>query len=561
VKSPILVRPNRSPFQRQGANITSLLALVSVLAGIILAYSVLFQVFMRAEGRVYSWISGLYWAIQTMSTLGYGDIVFESDVGRVFSVVVLGTGIMILFIFLPFTLIQFFYAPWLESRAASRAPRTLPEGTSGHVILTAHGPIETALIERLDQFRTPYVVIVPDVPQALALHDRGVHVMLGQLDDPETYRRAQVAAASLVATTLSDAANANVVLSVRQVALEVPIVATAAWESSAALLRRAGCADVIQLGDMLGRALAVRIAGQDGQTRVVGNLDDLLIAEASAAHTSLVGHTLGELRLRERLSVTVAGVWQRGRYLVGAPDVLIQQDSVLLLSGSAAELAAYDREIPAHRPKPAHAVVVGGGRVGRATARALGEFGIGHTIIDQRDDRVRDQTHLVRGDALDPSVLTAAGLDRAASVAVTTREDDINVYVTLQCRQLRPDMQILSRVTHERNVSTLYQAGADLVLSYFPMEANAIFGVLHRGNLLLLAEGLDLFTVDVPPALAGTSISDSRLRQRTGCNVLAVRSKGGTARPAEPTAPLPAEAQMILLGDGLAAKKFFELYR
>ena len=112
------------------------------LAAIVLLYTLLFHAAMRLESRSYSWIAGLYWTLQTMSTLGYGDIVFNSDIGRLLSLAVLGTGITILFIFLPFTLIQFFYAPWLEARAASRARRFLPPEIRGHVLLTAHGPIE-----------------------------------------------------------------------------------------------------------------------------------------------------------------------------------------------------------------------------------------------------------------------------------------------------------------------------------------------------------------------------------------------------------------------------------
>jgi Trk K+ transport system NAD-binding subunit len=551
---------SRQVRHRTRGNATTFVALMLVLGGIVLLYTLLFQVAMHQEGRSASWITGLYWTAQTMSTLGYGDVVFESDAGRLFSLTVLATGITILFIFLPFTLIQFFYAPWLEARSKSRAPRSLSPDIRDHVLLTAHGPIETALIERLEQFQTPYAVIVADVGQALALHDQGVEVMVGKLDDADTYRRARVDRAALVATTLSDATNTNITLTVREVSQTVPIVATAAWESSVALLKRAGCEEVIELGEMLGRAMAVRIAGQDGQSHVVGGLDDLLVAEASAANTSLVGHTLGQLRLRERLNVTVAGVWERGRYIVGAPDVEIKNDSVLLLSGTREELAAYDREVQTRRSAPAPAIIVGGGRVGRATARSLRELGIDHVLIEEHADRVRDRSHLVHGDATDPAVLAEAGIARAGSLAVTTRDDDVNVYVTLQCRQIRPDLQILSRVTHERNVPTLYQAGADVVLSYFPMEANAIFGVLHRGNLLLLAEGLDLFTVAVPRALAGRSIAASRLRQKTGCNVLAVREPGGVARPADPAAPLAADAQMILIGDRDAARKYFRLY-
>ena len=541
-------------------NALTFAGLMALLVCIILAYTVGFQAMMAYESRSYSWISGLYWTVQTMSTLGYGDIVFETDLGHLYALAVLATGVTILFIFLPFTLIQFFYAPWLERRAASRAPSSLPAGTSGHVLLTAHGPIETALIERLDEFGTPYAVVVPDVSAALALHDRGINVVVGKLDDAETYRRAAANHASLVATTLADATNANVALTVRAVAPDVPIVATAAWETSVPLLKRAGCQEVIQLGEMLGRALAVRIAGQDGFTHVVGQLDDLLLAEASTANTAFVGHTLGALGLRERLGVSVAGVWERGRYVIGAPDVEVRQGSVLLLAGSASELAAYDREVRPNRQPVAHAIVIGGGRVGRSTSRALTERGIAHTIVEQTADRIRDSRLVVVGDAADPAVLERAGIARASSLAITTRDDDVNVFVTLLCRQLRPDAQILARATHERNIPTLYQAGADVVLSYFPMEANAIFGVLRQGNLLLLAEGLDVFTVPVPPALAGQTIAKSRMRQTTGCNVLAVRPANGPARPADPTMPLPADGQIVLIGDREAARRYLEIY-
>ena len=51
------------------------------------AYSVLFHVFMAREGHTYSWVTGLYWTLTVMSTLGFGDITFTSDVGRVFTLV------------------------------------------------------------------------------------------------------------------------------------------------------------------------------------------------------------------------------------------------------------------------------------------------------------------------------------------------------------------------------------------------------------------------------------------------------------------------------------------
>jgi hypothetical protein len=60
------------------------------------------------EGRDYSWITGLYGTLTVMSTLGFGDITFQSDVGRAFSIIVLLSGIVLLLIMLPFAFIRFF---------------------------------------------------------------------------------------------------------------------------------------------------------------------------------------------------------------------------------------------------------------------------------------------------------------------------------------------------------------------------------------------------------------------------------------------------------------------
>ena len=524
-------------------------------------YSVGFHLLMAAEGQRHSWATGVYWTLQTMTTLGYGDVTFAGDLGRAYSLVVLLTGVVLLFVLLPFTLIQFVYAPWLEARNAARTPRALPPETKDHVILTAYDPVEAALIERLVQFSMPYVVLEPDTDRALALHDQGIRVMVGQLDDPATYRRARVEQAALVAATRTDTANANVVLTVRECSPTVPIVATASWEASIDLLRRAGADPVIQLGELLGRAMARRIAGHGGRTHVVGRLDDLLIAEAAAAGTSLVGLTIRDSRLRERFDLNVVGTWERGHYLPGSADTRITGDMTLLLSGTQAALDSYDREIRTAPHPPITAVIIGAGRVGRATSRSLTAAGIDHRIIERQSDRVQDWSRYVIGDATDPEVLQAAGLDQASSVAITTHDDDVNVYLTLYCRRMKPGIQVLSRATLEQNVSTLRRAGADFVLSYVPMEANAIFDILRRGNLLLLAEGIEVFTVKVPPGLAGKPIADCNLRADTGCNVLAVRPAGGSAAPPNITAPLEIGTELILIGDREDEKRFFERYR
>ena len=83
----------------------------------------------RVEGEQHSWITGFYWTLVVMTTLGFGDITFTSDIGRLFSIVVLLSGVVLLLVMLPFMFISLFYAPWLEARVRMRAPREVPAET------------------------------------------------------------------------------------------------------------------------------------------------------------------------------------------------------------------------------------------------------------------------------------------------------------------------------------------------------------------------------------------------------------------------------------------------
>ena len=94
-------------------------------------YSFTFHVLMEREGQEYSLLTGLYWTLTVMSTLGFGDITFTSDAGKMFSVVVLLSGIVLFMLVMPFTFIRFVYAPWLEAQSQARLPRELPEDASG----------------------------------------------------------------------------------------------------------------------------------------------------------------------------------------------------------------------------------------------------------------------------------------------------------------------------------------------------------------------------------------------------------------------------------------------
>ena len=544
-------------------NLRLLFKFLLALAIVVTIYSVLFHFIMIFEDREFSWITGFYWTLTVMSTLGFGDITFVSDLGKVFSMVVLMSGIVFLLVMLPFTFIQFFYAPWLEAQSRARAPRELPENTSGHVILTNFDPITINLAKKLNQYNYEYAIIATDLQHALELYDLDYKVVVGDPGDPETYKRLRVQNAALVVANNDDMMNTNISFTIRGLSNKVPIVTNADADDSIDILQLAGSTHVFQFMKMLGKSLARRTLGVSMGANVIGKFEQLLIAEAPAMRTPLEGKTLIESNLREKTGITVVGMWERGRFEIPHPQTRINSSTVLLLAGSAEQLNKYDEIFSVYRiyhTANAPVLILGGGRVGRAAAEALEERQVAYKVVDKNLKLIENNENYIHGDAADINTLYRAGIREAPSVIITTHNDAMNIYLTIYCRKLRPDIQIISRANLDRNISKLHGAGADLVMSYASMGANTIINLLKPDEVLMFEEGLNIFRAPVHSSLVGKSLAENQIRKQTGCSVIAINTKGKLNINPDPTIPLRENDEMILIGTADEEKRFIENY-
>lgn len=548
---------------RTKTNIRKLFKFLSILVIMFIVYGVLFHYIMEYEGRgdEFSWLTGFYWTLVTMTTLGFGDIVFSSDLGRAFSMVVLFSGVLYLLVMLPFTFIEFFYAPWLRAQNQARAPRELPESTRDHVIITNFDAVTAALIKKLKTYDIEYVVLEEDLQTALDMSDEGYNMVLGSVDDLETYRKLRVKNCSLVAATGTDMSNTNVAFTVREYSDHPRVVCTANSADSIDILKMAGANQVIQLGDMLGRSLARRTLGGNARVHVIGHLDKVVIGEATVQETPIIGKTIEESGLREKIGVNIVGIWERGNFILPKPEIELKNETVLVLAGTVEQLRRYDEVLSIYHVSDHPVIIIGSGRVGRGAAKALSERGINYRIVEKDPGRVPpDDDTFILGDAADINTLKKAGIDNAHSVLVTTNQDDINIYLTIYCRQLNPDMQIISRATYEKNINTLHRAGADFVMSYASMGANIFYNSIEKGEVLMIAEGLNVFDQKVGEKLAGKSLIDSNIRQITGCSVIAVIGEGEVDVNPAPSKNLKKGEELILIGKTEGEQKFNEYF-
>lgn len=547
--------------RRAQRNLHSLVRFILFLCFFIVLYSVLFHVLMEMEGQHYSWVTGVYWTLTVMSTLGFGDITFTSDIGRIFSLCVLMSGIVFLLVMLPFTFIQFFYAPFLEAQSKSRAARELPEETSGHLIIIGSDRVALSLATRVRQFNYQYCILVGEVNHALELVDQGYKAVVGDSDNPQTFSLLRAEKAAMVVLLSDDMKNTNAAYTIREVAPDVQVVANADSEESVDILQLAGASHVFQFMRMLGEMLARRTLGTGTRNNVIGNINKLNIAEALAADTPLVGQTVKDSGVRDATGMNIVGLWEQGRLMPALPDTVIGSKTIMILAGTDEQLKAYDEYVGEAPPMNAPVLILGGGRVGQSAAQVLAERDVDYKIVEKNPKLIRDETHYIHGSASDIDVLKKAGIDSAPSVFVTTHNDDLNIYLTIYCRRLRPDIQIISRATFDRNITVLHKAGADLVMSYATMAANTIINLLSPGKVMTLTEGLNIFRVEVGPSLAGKTLIESNIRDDTGCSVIAVSQGGEMEINPDPTLPLERGASLLVIGAAEDERRFLEKYQ
>ncbi len=547
-------------------NLGGLLRYLGFLIGVILLYSVLFHLIMvTVEGQEHSWLTGAYWTLTVMSTLGFGDITFSSDLGRIFSIVVLLSGIILLLIVLPFAFIRYFYAPWLEAKLRLRAPLSVPPGTSGHVVFTAWDMVSQGLAPWLEAEGIPYWVIEEDGVAAARMHGDEVRVVRGVLDDVETYRRLMVQEARLVVLAQGDLTNTNLALTIRDVSTRVPLAAFVEDEHSIDILELAGCDYAIPIKKRLGEHLANRVSAGHAEAHIVGEYGDLLLAEFSAHDTPFAGKSIQEARLREVAGLSVVGVWERGKMLPGRPGTPITPLSILAVAGSMESIERLNEFLWIYDTNWNPVVVIGGGKVGQAVAAALKRRSIPVHMVE-RDPSLASALadlpdRLVLGDAADREVMRSVGVEDAPSIVLTTNDDATNIYLAAYSRRLNPEARIVSRITHDRNLASIQRAGADLTLSYTTLGVETLHSLLYRRLPILLGEGIGFHELPCPPSLEGTTLQESGIGRRTGLTVIAVEAGDTLLTDPGPRTVLSPGCVLLAIGSHEQALAFRETFR
>jgi Trk K+ transport system NAD-binding subunit len=263
------------------------------------------------------------------------------------------------------------------------------------------------------------------------------------------------------------------------------------------------------------------------------------------------------------MQLNVVGMWMGRQFQGIGPGDIIDPSSVLLLAGTKKRLEDFDRFCILDKPEEhkSPVLVLGGGRVGRAIIENLQAREVPFRMVDKNPAVLpAGDNRYILGDAEDISVLRKAGMENVDCVAVTTHNDDLNIYLTLFCRKLRPEAQIISRCNLSRNMKSLYGAGANLVMSSSSMAANAVINLLSPDSIYMLTEGLNIFRLDLPASLVGKTLRNSDIRGLTQCNAVAMRRNGKMLVSLNPDEAFSRGDELVLIGSSEAQREFLKCF-
>jgi Trk K+ transport system NAD-binding subunit len=499
--------------------------LVTVVATILL-FTVVYDVGMSAfENRPRTFVESLEIVMQTYTTTGYGqDAPWESVEMSILTVVMQGTSLLLVFAAFPAVIV-----PLLEDALSTTAP-TARGDLSDHVVVCGHNTRTEALVEELVSRDVPYVVVEPDRDRADELYEADRAVVHGDPTKVETFHDVGIGDARAAVSDTTDETDISVVMSIREAAPDLPVYSVAESADVAEYHRHAGVDRVFSPRTLLGRGLANKIRSTvrtDLAAATVDVGDDLAIGELFVrSDSSVVGERMSELDIEDRTSARVIGAWSRGELRTPPfADLRLTDRTVLLVVGSPTALDAVARLTDARLDQYGRgAVIVAGfGVVGSTITDALAREDTPFTVIDVEDAPTAD----VVGDVTDARTLREAGVEDARTVVLALDDDTTTLLATFVVRDMDADVELVARADETESVNKLYRAGCDYVLALATVTGRLLASaVLDEERAITVDEQIRV--VRRPPgSLAGRTLGDARLRERTGCTVVALEHRDG----------------------------------
>ena len=306
--------------------------------------------YMVVEG--WNFMDALYMTVITVSTVGYGEVRQVDQVGRVFTIFIVLTGVGFS-VYVAGAVVQFMVEGQIRRIMGRRRLDQKLKRLKRHYIICGYGRIGSVLVRKLRRSISDLVVVDSNPGLAEALEEDGVLYVEGDATEEATLIKAGIERAQgLVSVLATDTDNVFLVLTARQLNPDLDIIARAGEERSKAKLKAAGATTVESPYEMGALRMAQRIL----RPKVTSFLDfamsarrqDIVMEELAVSRESaLADLTLKDSGIRQRYNLIVIAIEKASGDMLFNPsfEALITAGDTLIAVGEEPNLHSLARDL------------------------------------------------------------------------------------------------------------------------------------------------------------------------------------------------------------------------
>ncbi len=482
-----------------------MLLLVGLIAFIMLS-ALLYQIGMdRLEGKPRTFLQGIEWAGETLSTTGYGaDARWSHPLMVIFVVVIQFVGVFLVFLIIPVYLF-----PFLEERFEEKVPRVASARLTGHVVVYGFAPTVETLLVRLAAHDVPTLVVETNEARARVVMERQQMVVFSRSDE-DALDVCRLSHARALVANGEDQENAAIVLRARQMGFTGDIFAFVENPTHRKPMELAGATAVYTPRHIVAAGLAAHAS--DRLSPRVPGLEAIAGLERREVRITSSCKLAGATLRAAQLPAVVVGIWNRSQLITRCTaETVLEPGAVLEVVGNPEALAETSARLgtaPLHHRGVF--VIAGFGEVGRKVHELLCDAGEEVRVLERNPGPNVD----VVGDVLDPFVIERANLAEARALVLALDSDDSTLFATVIARDCAADVPIIARVNHSRNLPNIHRAGADYALSIADVSGQMLTARLLGGRARAREEHRRVISIS-GAELAGRTPSDLAADGRT----------------------------------------------
>jgi voltage-gated potassium channel len=313
--------------------------------------------YMAIEG--FGFLDAAYQTLTAVTTAGFGEINPLGDAGRVFTIVIIVVGIVVILYILT-AVMQLAMEGELESLLGVRRMKGKIEALRDHYILCGFGRVGEAIARDFTTRGTPFV-IVDSNPEAIERARKQDYLLVegDAASDAALLAAGIERARCLLAASDSDSGNTYAVLTAKALNPRLFAVARAGQPASATPMLRAGADRVISPYSIGGRRMALSalqpLVVDFIDTLVTGRHGEQILAELEVSEESgLAGMTIEGCFQACPTATTLALQKASGAIQVGPRGAtILELGDRLIVLGDEADLEALSPTPTAERPEEA----------------------------------------------------------------------------------------------------------------------------------------------------------------------------------------------------------------